>query len=140
MHSTLALSIEPAGMAMLAPSSQPEIDYFIDYRLERDSARQQQLDLLREMINNPNSGEQARQEADRRFLYIADILGKEMEIEGLIRAKGFPDALVLINETTATAIVNAATLDQREVAQVCDIIVRTTGLSPTAISVIAYAQ
>ena len=134
------ISIEPVGQAVFSPKNELDIDYFIDYRLERDSARQQQLDLLREMINNPNSGEEARHEADRRFLHITDILGKEMEIEGLIRAKGFNDALVLLNETTATAIIKTDRLDEIEVARIADIITRTTGLSPVAISIVTYSQ
>ncbi len=137
---TTPIAIEPAGQAVLSEKYEPDVDYFIDYRLERDSARQQQLDLLREMINNPNSGEEARKEADRRFLHITDVLGKEMEIEGLIRAKGFTDALILLNETSATAIIKAQTLNELEVTRIADIIVRITGLNPAAISVVTYAQ
>jgi len=127
-------------LPVFAPREEVDVDYFIDYRLERDSARQQQLDLLREVINNPNSGEEARQEADRRFLHITNILGQEMEIEGLIRAKGFKEALVLLNEFTATAVIKAQTLDQMEVTRIAEIINRTTGLPPTAISVVTYPE
>ena len=52
-----------------------------------------------------------------------------MAIENLIKAKGFQDAVVLIDNDTANVIVQADKLSEQEVAQIQDIVTRQTGIS-----------
>jgi stage III sporulation protein AH len=103
-------------------------DFFIDYRLERDRVRSRQLDMLREIINNPKADEDARKEANRRWLAISDDLGREVDLESLIKAKGFEDALVFLQSGTAVVIVKAQDLTSVEVARIGEVVRRGTGL------------
>lgn len=134
------IRILPVGPSLQNPAPAQLEEFFIDFRLERDGTRQQQLDLLRELINNPNSDEASRKEANRRFLRIVDTIGKEVELEGLIRAKGFDDALVFLQEESATVVVKAAVLAAPEVARIADIVMRGTGLKLEAISILSLPR
>ncbi|MFY9393540.1 MAG: SpoIIIAH-like family protein, partial [Halanaerobiales bacterium] len=78
--------------------NEAEEDFFIEYRLERDRARSEQINILREIVNNPNSDEASKKEAQRKILEITDKMEKEMEIESLIRARGYREALAYIHE------------------------------------------
>ncbi|MFW5980153.1 MAG: SpoIIIAH-like family protein [Bacillota bacterium] len=111
-------------------------NFFIDYRLERDKARSEQLDIYREMINNPNTDKATKEEAQKKIIELTARLEKEMKIESLIRARGYEDALAYIHEESVDVIVQSEGLKEDEVAQIGDIIVKTTGLSFDDVTII----
>lgn len=111
-------------------------DFFIEYRLERDKARSEQIDIFREMINNPNTDEATKKEAQKKMLALTDKMEKEMEIESMIRARGFKDALAYIHEDSVDVIIQTNGLEKNDVARVGDIIVKTTGFSFEDVTII----
>lgn len=115
-------------------------DFFVEYRLEREDVRSQQLELLREVINNPNSDKEARRRAQEELLAMSRKIGQELEMENLIKAKGFQDVIVFLHEGTVEVIVKAQTLSPPEVAKVADIVTRVTGVRKEGISIIAKMQ
>lgn len=104
-----------------------KVEFFVDYRLERDRTRSQQIELLREMVNNANSSEEIRKEAQKRLLSITSSLEKEMEIENIIRAKDYKDAVVFIQGNTVTIIIQAKDLTQEDIQKVSSLVVKSTG-------------
>lgn len=109
------------------PKKNTKVEFFVDYRLERDRTRSQQIELLREMVNNANSSEEIRKEAQKRLLAITSSLEKEMEIENLIRAKDYKDAVVFIQGDTVTIIIQAKDLTQEDIQKVSSLVVKSTG-------------
>lgn len=97
-------------------------DFFVEYRLERERVRSQQMDMLREIVHNPNADAENRKEAHRILLEVSQRLELEMEAEGLIKAKGFRDAVVFFNEEQIHVIVKAEQLEVAQVAQIGDLI------------------
>ena len=112
-------------------------DLFIEFRLQRDQARSEQLDLLREVLNNANLGNAAKDQALGVWLRITQDLGLEVDMENLIRAKGFADAVVVLREGQATIMVKAASLTPEEVLRIADIAVRIAGIRFEDITVLA---
>ncbi len=110
--------------------------FFIEYRMQRDRARGQQTDLLREIVNNGNSTEEVRKEAQKRLLQISQLLEKEMEIENMIRAKDIKDAVVFLQEKNATVIVQAQKLSAQEEETIKTIVQRVAGTKDTETVVI----
>ncbi|MGI6574520.1 MAG: SpoIIIAH-like family protein [bacterium] len=104
-------------------------DFFVEYRLERERVRSQQMDMLREIVHNPNADAENRKEAHRILLEISQRLELEMEAEGLIKAKGFRDAVVFFNEERIHVIVKADQLKAAQVAQIGDLITGMYGVS-----------
>ena len=112
-------------------------DFFIDYRLERDRTRGQQVEWLREVINNAGTADETRQKAQEHLMAISRSMEKESELENLIRAKGFADAAVMVDESTATAIVAAGSLSNSEVAAITELVSRSTGMEQQKVAVIS---
>ncbi len=114
-----------------------EEDFFIEFRLERDRSRSKQLGLLQEIIDNPETDERVREESQERLIAITERMEKEVEVENLIRVRGFDDALVFIHNQSADIIVlTLEPLVEEEVAQVADVASRVTGISLQEITIL----
>lgn len=120
----------------LAKEEESEKDFFVEYRLERDKARSEQINLYREMINNPNTDEATKKEAQKRMLNLTEKIEKEMEIESLIRARGYNDALAYIHDESVDVIIQTNGLEKDDVAKIGDIIVKTTGFKFEDVTII----
>lgn len=113
------------------------VDFFIEYKIERDRSRAQQMEVLRELINNKDADQEVRKNAQRRLLETVQYMEKEMKIESLIKAKNFNDAIVFIDADTAEVVVKAAKLEPKQSAQIGDIVNRGTGIPMDKITIIA---
>jgi len=112
-------------------------DFLTEFRLERERARSLQLDLLREVLDDPDIGGSARDQAMSLWLEITRSVTLETDIENLIRAKGFEDAVAVLSSGKATILIKAAALTEQEVVRIADIAVRVAGLSYEDITVMA---
>ncbi|MFW6270474.1 MAG: SpoIIIAH-like family protein [Bacillota bacterium] len=111
-------------------------NYFMDHRVERNKVRSEQIDSYREMINNPNHTEEARKKAEEKLLELTERMEKEMEIESLIRGRGYEDSLAFIHDNSVDVIIQSDKLKQDEVSQIGDVIVKTTDFSPEDLTII----
>ena len=102
-------------------------------RLLKEQTRAKNKETLLEIINNVNIGEEQKQEAVDNMIAITDVAEKETAAEILLESKGFDDVVVSITDDTVDVVVNAAELSEAQRAQIEDIIVRKTGVSPDAI-------
>ncbi|HAA63745.1 MAG TPA: stage III sporulation protein AH, partial [Thermoanaerobacter sp.] len=82
-----------------------------------------------EIVENKNTSEATRDEAQRQIIKLTEITNQEMIIENLIKAKGFQDAVVMIDNGIVNVIVQADKLSEEEVAQIVEIVSRQTGVS-----------
>lgn len=112
------------------------IDFFTEYRLEREKLRSQYSDLLRDQMSNTAS-EDLRKQAQENILKMMQDKQRETEMENLIKAKGFPDAVVVCRDQTASAIVRSSRLSQAEAMQIADIIRRIASIREENITVSA---
>ncbi|AIS52375.1 stage III sporulation protein AH [Thermoanaerobacter kivui] len=102
---------------------------FTTYREEREINRSRSIDALKEIVENKNTSQATRDQAQRQIIKLTEITNQEMIIENLIKAKGFQDAVVLIDNGIVNVIVQADKLSEQEVAQIQDIVSRQTGVS-----------
>ncbi|HHY91730.1 MAG TPA: SpoIIIAH-like family protein [Firmicutes bacterium] len=119
-------SPEVKGPNVTAPGKRT--DYYTEQRLERDRIRSQEMDTLREIIHNPNSDEANRREAHARLLFLSQQGAKEAEIEGLIKAKDFPDALVYLHPDAVHVLVKVEEITADQAAKIGDIVATASGL------------
>ena len=111
-------------------------DFFVEYRLERDRTRGQRIEWLREVINNVNSAGETRQKAQEHLLAISSKMEKEIELENLLRAKGFKDAAVIADERSVTVIVSSDQLSISESSEINNLVSRRTGVDVQNIIII----
>ncbi len=105
-------------------------------RLSRDRARSQEMELLQRLLDDQATDTQTRTRASERLFALTTRISQEASIEGLLVAKGFPEAVVMLEETGAIVLVEAATLDKVQVAQVADVVYRVAGIAPDKVTVI----
>lgn len=125
-------SPKAAGQAVPGEKS----NYFIDYRLERERTRGQEIELLKEIINNPASDEQVKQEANQRLLTLVKSSSSESQAESLLKAKGFPEAVVCLGQENATVVVQASQLLPDEVLRITDLVSRSSGIPAERVVII----
>ncbi|MDE6602982.1 MAG: SpoIIIAH-like family protein [Lachnospiraceae bacterium] len=102
-------------------------------KLEKEQTRVQNKETLLEIINNANISETQKQEAVSSMISMTDIAEKETAAEILLEAKGFDDAIVSIDGDSVDVVVNTAELSEAQRAQIEDIVIRKTGVSPDAV-------
>ncbi|MBU2700936.1 stage III sporulation protein AH [Sporomusaceae bacterium BoRhaA] len=111
-------------------------DFFIEYRLERDKVRSERSDVLREIIKN-SKNYNARLKAQDTVLKMVQDKQRELEIENMIKSRGFSDALVFIRDDSISAVVKGATLSRDEVLKVAEIIHQVAGVKVEDINISA---
>jgi len=102
-------------------------EFFVEYRLERDRVRSQEIQMLREVINNPNSSPEVKNEAQQRLIRLTEYMEQEVQLEALLQAKGYAEAAVLIQPSTVNVIVRAAQLKPEDLTRIGELVARTTG-------------
>lgn len=125
---------KPLVSEQVIPVASP--DFFTEYRLERDKVRSERSDILREVVKNAKSDE-ARQRAQDSVLKLVLEKQRELEMENLIKSRGFSDALVFLRDNSVSAIVKTNSLTREEVIQVADIISRVAGIKAEDITISA---
>ncbi|MGQ9823407.1 MAG: SpoIIIAH-like family protein [Desulfotomaculales bacterium] len=130
-----------AEIARKNQEKEHDLNFFIEYKLERERTRGRQIELLREIINSPATSEQARQKAQEDLMAISSKLSKETDLEHLLKARGYQDALVCIEDRGVTVIVlpqgnPAGKITPEDVAKICEVISWGTGVGEQNIFVI----
>jgi stage III sporulation protein AH len=132
---TRPVTVTQQEQAVVAPVV--ALDFFVEYRMERDRLRSERIDLLREVAKNSKNEDSPRQKAQDTIMKITLDRQKEMEMENLIKSRGFADALVFIRENSVNAIVKTNTLSKEEVIQIADIISKSIGVRQEDITISA---
>ncbi len=110
-------------------------NYFIEQRLSRDKLRAGLIDRLNSIVENEKTSEDVRTEAQKKIMSIGDMAEKELTIEGLIKAKGFEEALVFITEENAKIVVSKDELTEQDVVKILDIVMGETNLDSSNIKI-----
>lgn len=110
-------------------------NYFIEHRLSRDKLRATLIDRLNEIINNEKTNEEMRIKAQNEIISIGKIAELELSLEGLIKAKGFEDALVFLSENSARVVVSTDELTEQDVIKIFEIITSETDIEAENIKI-----
>ncbi|MBC8590573.1 SpoIIIAH-like family protein [Wansuia hejianensis] len=111
-------------------------NYFVEYRLSRDKLRAGLVDRLDGIVNNENTNDKMRTEAQEEIIKIGKISEKELQIEGLVKSKGYDEALVLLTEEDIKIIVSKDELTEQDMVKILDIAQSETGYDVSNIKII----
>ena len=117
-------------------STDADATYFSATQISRQKARDEALEVLQSVVDNPDSSEAIKTEALAGISAIAEEIQKEANIESLITAKGFAQCVAVLNGDTASIIVKADTLQPAQLAQINTIVYEQTGIAPTGVTII----
>ena len=97
-------------------------------RIDREQLRSKNKETLLEVINNNDMSENQKKKAVKSMVEITENAEIENDIENLLRAKGFEDILVTINDNQVDVVVSESQVDDEQRAQIEDVIKRKTGI------------
>ncbi|SHE30119.1 stage III sporulation protein AH [Tissierella praeacuta DSM 18095] len=107
---------------MYTEASKDGKNYFVEYRLSRDKLRASLIDRLDVITNNSNTAEDVRKEAQREIMKLGNNSEKELQIEGLIKGKGFEDAIVFLTDKDIKIVVSTNELSEQDMVKILDIV------------------
>ena len=111
-------------------------EYFVSARLTREQSRQEALDVLKDVLSDVKVDEAAQTEAIAASAKIAESIELEAKAENLIKAKGFADCMVYLDEDKANVVVQADELVESQVMQIKDIVASTAKISAANITIV----
>ena len=125
-----------APVAEEAQSASQTGDFFKDFRVQRETARADEIALLDSIVQRENAPEDSVKKADERRIELTRFTEQERAIEKLLVAKGFEDAAAFVQEGTATIVVKKEKLTDEEIARILEMAVRQTGQEASNIKII----
>lgn len=116
-------------------------DYFATSRLTREQARDEAVSTLKELSESEQADQAAKEEAAAQISALADDQVAEANIESLIRAKGYVDAVVMIGDGSVNVVVAPPDggLQATDVTVIKDIVVSETGAAAGQIKIVEAA-
>ncbi|MDQ5983670.1 MAG: hypothetical protein RUMPE_00694 [Eubacteriales bacterium SKADARSKE-1] len=97
-------------------------EYFSKAKTERQKARDEAIDMIKEILEDTKSSEETKTEAIKQAAVIAKRIEQEANIENLIRAKGFSECLAFIQNDECSVVVSSEGLDESSTISIKDIV------------------
>ena len=97
-------------------------DYFVQARLNRETARNEALDIVKDMMNDVKATDEVKKQAAEKAAAIAQAVEQESKIESLIKSKGFADCVVYIEGENCSIVVRSEGLKPQESVQITEIV------------------
>ena len=97
-------------------------NFYANYRNEREATRTQEIQFYDAIIASTTSTDEAKQEAEENKLALISQMEKELVTEGIIRGKGFDDAIVTSSSENVNVFVKSESLTSVEVAQITSVV------------------
>ncbi len=108
---------------------------FSEYKLERERMRSRQVELLQNLAYDSNSERERKEQAQVDLQTFIEKISRETEIENLLKAQGYLDALVLLDQEAITVVV-PVTLVREEAARIGELVHRLTGIRLERITIV----
>ena len=125
---------EDPGAAVLTNGSTLS-SYMVQAKLNREQTRSKNKETLLEVINNNDIGDKEKKKAVKSMVKITENSEMENNIETLLKAKGFNDIIVTINDNQADVILSDTEVSDEKRAQIEDVIKRKTNISVNNITI-----
>jgi len=104
--------------------------------ISRSRARDEAIEVLQLVVDNPESSEDAVAVAVDEIKKIASDIEVESNIETLVKSKGFDECIAVINGKACSVIVTSAGLLPNELAQIQEIVYEQCGVLPANLKII----
>jgi stage III sporulation protein AH len=111
-------------------------DYFSEARLSRQKARDSAVELLEKVLDDAKQSDTAKKEAVTQAGAIAQNTLKESSIENLIKAKGYSDCVVSLENGGCNVVVKTKASPQEDAVQIKDIVADQAGVSYDKIKIV----
>lgn len=97
-------------------------NYFIEYKLSRDKLRASLVERLDTIVANDKTDTKTRTQAQEEIINIGKISEKELQIEGIVKSKGFDEVVVVLTEEDVKVIVSIDELSEQDMVKILDVV------------------
>ena len=118
----VALNSSLSSSATETNASTVTANFYTSYRNEREATRTQEIQFYDSIIASASSSDSAKEEAEANKIALIAQMEKELVTEGIIRGKGFDDAIVTSSSNNVNVFVKSSELSSVEVAQITSIV------------------
>ena len=132
----VALNSSLSSNATHTNASATTANFYSTYRTEREATRTQEIQFYDSIIASASSSEESKLEAETNKLALISQMEKELVTEGIIRGKGFEDAIVTSSSSNCNVFVKSAELTSAEVAQITSVVTEQLGIEIDKIIII----
>ncbi|MFR5832708.1 MAG: SpoIIIAH-like family protein [Acutalibacteraceae bacterium] len=113
--------------------------FFAAYRSDREATRESEFLYLDAIITSETSSAEAKKAAEEQKLGLVERMEKELQLETLIKSKGFEDAIVTMSESGVNVVVGAPEVTAEQAAQILDIVQTETTFKAADVKIIPYS-
>ena len=112
--------------------------YFVQYKTERATSRNEQILQLNEIIGNKSASQEAISQAIDYKLKLTKAMENELRLEYLMKTNGYENVAVTIGTTTdnISVIVQDADLTQDDAIKIYSIVLDNVNVSPENVNII----
>ncbi len=104
--------------------------------LNRESVREDAMEVLRQIADNPDALPDEKEDALDQISRIMKDMEAEANIEILALAKGIPQCVAVISGDQCSIVVDTAEISDAELSQIVEIVYEQSGITPSGTKVI----
>ena len=112
--------------------------FFAAYRSDREATRAPESLHLDAILTSETSSEAAKTAAEEQKLDLVERMETELQLETLVKSKGFEDAIVTIGDSGVNVVVGTPELSAEQAARIYDIIQSETTFKAQDVKIIPY--
>ena len=140
---------EMNSVPSLVPSSEETPDnwdiersdaFFIEYRLQRDRVRADEVEKLNGILDNDNVSADGKKNAEEQLLQIIQTMEKELLVENLLKAQGYKDAIFFSRDGLANVVVQSDKLSDKEFMQITEMVSSVAGIKMEDVVVVEHQE
>lgn len=114
-----------------------QVNYFEQARKNRETAREEAVDIIKDIAADLKSDSAAAEKVLAQTTVLTEAITKEAKIEDLVKAKGFADCVVYIANGSCSVVVKAENLTGAQTLQISEIVTAQSGISAQKINIMA---
>ena len=110
--------------------------YFAEAQIKRQKAHEETEEKLKSLISTPNINAEAKDSINNNIEQLSKNISQEINIENLIKSKGFTECLAFIQNGECNIVVNPGSVNENSVIIIKDIVTSQTSIMPNKIKII----
>lgn len=117
-----------------------EEDPVTRFRTEREALRSRQTGELNDIIHGASTDAETVNLAQRQLMDLMKAQEAENKLEGLLRLRGFEDALVTVSDASVNVILQTEALTRQDTAVILELVLRETGVTAGNVKILSINQ
>ena len=111
-------------------------DFFASAVINRQRVRDEAMETLRQVADSPDAMQETKNQALKSIEDMVAEMNSEVNIETLVKAKGFEECVAVISDEKCSIIVKSEGLTAEQVAQILDIAISESKLAADDIKIL----